>query len=134
MTAGIRSIATRAACLAAVAILTLPAPVFAQKSGGSITVGLELDIPGLDPLKVGVYDTAAEMAAALIFDTLTSLDDKGEAVPKLALSWTSSEDFKTWTFRLRPDVKFHDGRRIPTTTAAAPSTSRTSTRWRQSTS
>jgi peptide/nickel transport system substrate-binding protein len=109
MTAGIRSIATLAAGLAAVAILTLPAPAFAQKSGGSITVGLELDIPGLDPLKVGVYDTAAEMAAALIFDTLTSLDDKGEAVPKLALSWTSSEDFKTWTFRLRPDVKFHDG-------------------------
>jgi peptide/nickel transport system substrate-binding protein len=81
----------------------------AQKQGGSITVGLELDIPGFDPLKVGVFDTSAETAAAAIFDTLTALDDKGEVQPKLALSWTHSDDFKTWTFKLRPGVKFHDG-------------------------
>ena len=81
----------------------------AQKAGGSITVGLELDIPGFDPLKVGVYDTSAFTAAAAIFDTLTTLDDKGEPQPKLALSWTHSDDFKTWTFKLRPGVKFHDG-------------------------
>jgi hypothetical protein len=30
-----------------------------------------LDISGFYPLKVGVFDTAAQMAAALIFDTLT---------------------------------------------------------------
>jgi peptide/nickel transport system substrate-binding protein len=90
-----------------VAISVLPAS--AQKSGGSITVGLELDIPGFDPLKVGVYDTAALTAASALFDTLTYLDDKGEAQPKLALSWTHSDDFKTWTFKLRPGVKFHDG-------------------------
>ena len=85
------------------------APASAQKKGGSITVGLELDIPGFDPLKVGVFDTAALTAAAAIFDTLTTLDDKGEPQPKLALSWTHSDDFKTWTFKLRPGVKFHDG-------------------------
>ena len=49
------------------------APASAQKKGGSITVGLELDIPGFDPLKVGVFDTAAAIAAATIFDPLTSL-------------------------------------------------------------
>jgi peptide/nickel transport system substrate-binding protein len=81
----------------------------AQKQGGSITVGLELDISGFDPLKVGVFDTASFTAAAAIFDTLTTLDDKGEVKPKLALSWTHSDDFKTWTFKLRPGVKFHDG-------------------------
>jgi peptide/nickel transport system substrate-binding protein len=84
-------------------------PAAAQKPGGSITVGLELDIPGFDPLKVGVFDTSAETAAAAIFDTLTTLDDKGEARPKLALSWTHSDDFKTWTYKLRPGVKFQDG-------------------------
>jgi len=81
----------------------------AQKRGGSLTVGLELDIAGFDPLKVGVFDTSANMAATLLFDTLTSLDDKGEAQPKLALSWSHAEDYKTWTFKLRPGVKFHDG-------------------------
>ena len=84
-------------------------PASAQKQGGSITVGLELDIPGFDPLKVGVYDTAALTAASAIFETLTTLDDKGKAQPRLALSWEPSEDFKTWTFKLRPGVKFHDG-------------------------
>src|SRR5260370_33088047 len=87
----------------------LASPASAQKPGGSITVGLEVDIPGFDPLKVGVFDTAAETAAAAIFDTMTYLDDKGVAQPKLASSWSHSDAFKTWTFKLRPGVKFQDG-------------------------
>ena len=93
--------------LASVSLSATPAS--AQKPGGTLTFGLELDIPGFDPLKVGVFDTSAETAAAAIFDTMTTLDDKGEAAPKLALSWTHSDDFKTWTFKLRPNVKFQDG-------------------------
>jgi len=85
------------------------APAVAQKQGGALTVGLELDIPGFDPLKVGVYDTAANIAASLLLETLVKLDDNGKPKPSLALSWSSSEDFRTWTFKLRPDVKFHDG-------------------------
>lgn len=94
---------------AALGVAVFAGAANAQKQGGSITVGLELDIPGFDPLKVGVFDTSAGTAAAAIFDTLTALDDKGEVQPKLALSWTHSDDFKTWTFKLRPGVKFHDG-------------------------
>lgn len=97
------------AAAAALGLLLLAGPAEAQKAGGSITVGLELDIPGFDPLKVGVFDTAAETAAAAIFDTMTYLDAEGVAQPKLALSWTHSDDYKTWTFKLRPGVKFHDG-------------------------
>jgi peptide/nickel transport system substrate-binding protein len=93
----------------AFSIALMAGPVQAQKQGGSITVGLELDIPGFDPLKVGVFDTAAETAAAAIFDTLVTLDDKGQPQPKLALSWTHSDDYKIWTFKLRPGVKFQDG-------------------------
>ena len=60
MKAAIRSSALARIFLVAgfgVALSAMPAS--AQKPGGSITVGLELDIPGFDPLKVGVFDTSA---------------------------------------------------------------------------
>jgi 4-phytase/acid phosphatase/peptide/nickel transport system substrate-binding protein len=100
----------RALALAGAALLAaIASPALAQRQGGTLTVGVELDIPGFDPLKVGVYDTSAVTAAALMLETLTTLGDDGKAKPKLAVSWTNSDDFKTWTFKLRPDVKFHDG-------------------------
>src|SRR5436190_13392955 len=95
--------------LAASAAVLAVGPAMAQKKGGTLTVGLELDIPGFDGLKVGVYDTAANIAASLIFDTLVKLDDQGKPKPSLALSWSASEDYKVWTFKLRPNVKFHAG-------------------------
>jgi len=81
----------------------------AQRQGGSLTLGTELDIPGLDPVKAGAFDTSSQMAAALIFDTLTGRDKNGDVVPKLALSWSHSDDYKHWTFKLRSGVYFHDG-------------------------
>ena len=82
--------ATRSRALARIFLVTVfgaalsAAPASAQKPGGSITVGLELDIPGFDPLKVGVYDTAALTASSAIFETLTYLDANGKAQPRLA--------------------------------------------------
>jgi len=110
MIAAIRSNAlARIFLVAGFGVALIAAPASAQKQGGSITVGLELDIPGFDPLKVGVFDTSAEIAAAAIFDTLTYLDAKGEPQPKLASSWTHSDDYRNWTFKLKPGVRFHDG-------------------------
>jgi peptide/nickel transport system substrate-binding protein len=43
------------------------------------------------------------------FDQLTALDPEGAVIPKLATEWTPSDDFKTWTYTIRSDVKFHDG-------------------------
>ncbi len=90
----------------------LASPASAQKPGGSITVGLEVDIPGFDPLKVGVFDTAAETAAAAIFDTMTYLDDKGVAQPRMAR--------RSMPRRLKLTST---GRRIRPTSADAPSIS-----------
>lgn len=46
----------------------------------------------------------------LIFDGLTKLNEKMEAVPDLAESWTVGEDGLTYTFHLRKGVKWHDGK------------------------
>ena len=82
MKAAIRSrVFAQVFLVAASGIALSASPASAQKQGGSITVGLEADIPGFDPLKVGVFDTAAETAAAAIFDTLVYLDDEGKVQP-----------------------------------------------------
>jgi len=44
-----------------------------------------------------------------MFDGLVAWNDKGQVVPALATSWKPSADGRTWTFTLRPGVKFHDG-------------------------
>ncbi len=43
-----------------------------------------------------------------VYEGLATIE-KGKPVPKLALSWQSSPDFREWTFKLKPGVKFHDG-------------------------
>ncbi|MBM3513501.1 MAG: ABC transporter substrate-binding protein [Alphaproteobacteria bacterium] len=45
---------------------------------------------------------------AAIYDTLTWLDDAGKADQALAVDWQAI-DSRTWEFKLRPDVKFHNG-------------------------
>jgi peptide/nickel transport system substrate-binding protein len=94
---------------AGAAVLLLCGVAEAQTRGGQVTLGVEEDIAGFDPLTVGIYGTAALASAALLFDTLTRIDDEGRVQPRLALSWSASSDFRTWTFKLRPGVKFQDG-------------------------
>lgn len=44
-----------------------------------------------------------------VLDSLTSLDEDGEAVPWLADSWSVSDDGLTWTFAITEGVQFTDG-------------------------
>jgi peptide/nickel transport system substrate-binding protein len=43
-----------------------------------------------------------------LYDTLTSRDRDLKLIPRLATEWKATSD-KTWEFKLRPNVKFHDG-------------------------
>ena len=44
------------------------------------------------------------------YDRLTTVDDNWKVLPSLATSWKPSAGGKVWTFQLRKDVKFHDGK------------------------
>jgi len=46
--------------------------------------------------------------ATHIFDRLVKTDEKQSLIPGLAVSWKPLDD-ATWEFKLRKDVKFHDG-------------------------
>ena len=45
----------------------------------------------------------------LLFDSLVKRDGEGKLVPSLAEAWSYDEASMTYTFRLRSDVKWHDG-------------------------
>ena len=45
---------------------------------------------------------------AAFFDTLTWLDDQGKADQALAMDWQALDN-RTWEFKLRPGVTFHNG-------------------------
>lgn len=48
-----------------------------------------------------------------VFEGLTDTDPQNlEAIPAIALRWESSEDFKTWTFYLRKDAKWSNGKLV----------------------
>jgi peptide/nickel transport system substrate-binding protein len=45
----------------------------------------------------------------MIYDSLLAFDAKGEIIPRVAESYSLSEDGLTWTFKIRKDIKWHDG-------------------------
>ncbi|MWV48082.1 ABC transporter substrate-binding protein [Rathayibacter sp. VKM Ac-2803] len=69
---------------------------------------------GLSPLS----DDAFKLSRWSTAETLVTLDDVGDAQPALATEWEQT-DPTTWTFRLRPDVTFHDGTALTAEQAAA---------------
>ena len=65
------------------------------------------DITTFDPALA--YDTSSISAIQMIYTGLVQLDDKFQIHPQLAQSWQQSSDGLTWTFHLKPDLKFSDG-------------------------
>ena len=53
-------------------------------------------------------DAQSERVGALIYDPLVRKDEHFDLQPWLATSWEHAEP-NTWTFHLRPGVRFHDG-------------------------
>lgn len=85
------------------------APPVQPARGGTLTVGVEEDSKGFDPIKAGTLNTSARSAALAIEERLFDMDTKGKLVPELGLSATPSKDGKSWIVKLRQGVSFHDG-------------------------
>ena len=48
----------------------------------------------------------------LVYDTLFAVDDRFDPQPQMVDTWTLSDDKLTWTFVLRPGLKWHDGQPV----------------------
>ena len=79
------------------------------KPGGTLTVGVELEFRGFDPLKAQYTGIADRTAIMAVEERLFDMDAKGNLVPELALSAKPAKDGKSWTIALRKGVSFHDG-------------------------
>ncbi|WP_431288107.1 ABC transporter substrate-binding protein [Roseateles chitinivorans] len=94
---------------AAGATLAAPLSAFAQGNAGRpLVLGMTLEPPGLDPT-TGAAAAIGEIMLYNVLEPLTKVAEDGSAQPLLALRWSASPDLKTWTFTLRPGVRFHDG-------------------------
>ena len=95
--------------LSAVLVL-LPAAAQAQTPvrGGTVVQAISADPPTMNPGTT--TDTQAWSLMGKLFNGLTYLDSEYRNHPDLAESWTVSPDGLTYTFKLRRDVKWHDGK------------------------
>ena len=93
--------------LSAVPLMT-PLSALAQAKKDSVTLALTLEPPGLDPT-AGAASSIAEITLYNIYETLTKINADGSVSPLLAESWEVSPDLKTYTFKLRRGVQFHNG-------------------------
>lgn len=86
----------------------VPMHVLAQgREGGTLNAVVQPEPPGL---MLGIVQNApTQLVAGNIYEGLLRYDENIHAQPQLAQSWTVSEDGLTYTFRLKPNVKWHDG-------------------------
>ena len=80
----------------------------AQTRGGNLTVMLSNE----PPMLVSAFNTALPIGtvSTKIMEGLLSYDTAMTPKPSLATRWSTSADGLTYTFNLRPNVKWHDGK------------------------
>jgi ABC-type transport system substrate-binding protein len=77
---------------------------------GYVRLADQDDIPTLDPA-LG-YDTASWQFEEMLFSTLLDYDASGVLAPELATDWEVGPDDRTYTFHLRRDARFSNGRTV----------------------
>jgi peptide/nickel transport system substrate-binding protein len=97
--------------LAVAAVFGLPLQVQAQKSGGELIFPVPSEPPSYDGHREETFGLIHPIAP--FYNTLLRVDPNDPSgtkpYPSIAESWTVSADGKTYTFKIRSGVKFHDG-------------------------
>jgi len=76
------------------------------------TGGTAVTLVQPEPPTLGIYMNSSMPIAQVtskVYEGLVELDSQTKPVPSLATSWLISDDGKTYTFKLREGVRFHDG-------------------------
>ena len=87
-------------------LLALLVAMVAGAHAQSLVLGTKLELNTLDPHFFSAFPTNSSME--YFFDKLVDYDADLHVRPSLAESWKVIDD-RTWEFRLRRGVKFHDG-------------------------
>ena len=106
----VRSLTPAAIGVALVAGLAVSPSAAAEKPqrGGTVVAMWQLEPPLLfSPRGAG---SSPLLVTAKILEKLVRITHEGTFEPQLATSWTVSDDFKTYTFKLREGVRWHDGK------------------------
>jgi peptide/nickel transport system substrate-binding protein len=97
------------AALSAV-VFTLLAGAASAETAKTLRFVPQADLRILDPVVSTAYMT--QHHAYMVYDTLFALDEHLKPQPQMVESWTVSDDRLTYTFVLRPGLKFHDGQTV----------------------
>ncbi|MFG1955658.1 ABC transporter substrate-binding protein [Micromonospora sp. NPDC048830] len=108
--AGMRRVAAVAAVLAMTGGMAACGPDDSAGAGGVLKVRIAGAMNSSDPFKE--IGSNSWQLLRQVYEGLVSLDDDYNPIPMLAKSWTVSEDQKVYTFVLRDDVTFHNGKKM----------------------
>ena len=78
--------------------------------GGTLLYGSRSDTAGLDGHRHNQFH--GSHTTSVMYTSLTDLDYEGNIIPGIAESWEPSKDLKSWVFKLRQGVSFHNGREV----------------------
>ena len=99
----LRTTLRRAALLA----LLLASPLIATgATAQDLKIAVAADVTSADPHFFNLFPN--NNIAEHIFDKLVQMDADSRMIPGIATSWKAVDD-KTWEFKLRKGIKFHDG-------------------------
>ena len=92
--------------LAASCALSLALAPAAARAQRTLTIAAQSAPTAMDPH----FHRSNSNNAVLrhVFDPLVDFDTAGRLVPRLAEAWRAVDDL-TWEFRLRENLRFHDG-------------------------